>query len=80
MRRVWESPAEGLYRDEDVNQCATLADAYIAMMKEDEEASLLKSNDALVNTRKEAINQSYSTKISRVRQTLDNMLADPQTR
>ena len=71
-----ESPAEGLYRDEDVNQCATLADAYIAMMKEDEEENLLKSNDALVNTRKEAINQSYSMKIRRVRQTLDNILAD----
>ena len=71
-----ESPVEGLYHDEDVNQCATLADAYIAMMKEDEEESLLKSNDTLVNTRKEAINQSYSMKISRVRQTLNNILAD----
>ena len=46
------------------------------MMKEDEEKSLLKSNDSLVNTRKEAINQSYSTKISRVRQTLNNILTD----
>ena len=71
-----ESSAEGLYHDEDVDQCATLADAYIAMMKEDEEESLLKSNDALVNTRKEAINQSYSMKISRVQQTLNNILAD----
>ena len=71
-----ESPAEGLYHDDDVDQCATLADAYIAMMKEDEEESLLKSNDTLVNTRKEAINQSYSMKISRVRQTLSNILAE----
>ena len=71
-----ESPVEGLYHDEDVNQCAMLADAYIAMMKEDEEESLLKSNDTLVNTRKEAINQSYSMKTGRVRQTLNNILAD----
>ena len=71
-----ESPAESLYHDEDVDQCATLADAYIAMMKEDEEESLLNSNDTLVNTRKEAINQSYAMKISRVQQTLNNILAD----
>ena len=71
-----ESPAEGLYHDEDVDQCATLADVYIAMMKEDEEESLLKSNGTLVNTRKEAIKQSYSMKISRVRETLNNILAD----
>ena len=71
-----ESPVEDLYHDEDVGQCATLADTYIAMMKEDEEESLLKNNDTLVNTRKEAINQSYSMKISRVRQTLTNILAD----
>ena len=72
----FESPVEDLYHDEDVNQCARVADAYIAMMKEDEEKSLLKSNDSLVNTRKEAINQSYVMKISRVRQTLNNILAD----
>ena len=69
------SPVEGLYYDEDVDQCAALADAYIAMMKEDEEKILLKSNDTLVNARKEAINQSYSMKINRVQQTLSNILA-----
>ena len=45
------------------------------MMKEDEEKSLLKSNDTLVNARKEAINQSYSMKLIRVQQTLSNILA-----
>ena len=69
------SPVEGLYHDEDVGQCAALADEYIAMMKEDEENSLLKSNDTLVNARKEAINQSYSMKLIRVQQTLSNILA-----
>ena len=71
-----ESSVADLYHGEDVDQCAMLADTYIAMIKEDEEESLLKSNDTLVNTRKEAINQSYSMKISRVRQTLNNILAD----
>ena len=74
----FESSLEGLYQDDDVRQCAALADEYIAMMKEDEENSLLKSNDALVNARKEAINQSYTMKINRVRQTLNNILSDSQ--
>ena len=69
------SPVEGLYHDDDVEQCAALADAYIVMMKDDEEKSLLRSNDTLVNARKEAINQSYSMKINRVQQTLSNILA-----
>ena len=70
------SPVEGLYQNYDVQQCAALADKYIAMMKEDEEKSLLESNDTLVSARKEAINQSYSMKINRVQQTLGNILAD----
>ena len=72
------SSVEGLYQPDDVNKCAALADEYIAMMKDDEETSLLKSNDTLVDARKEAINQSYSMKTNRVKQTLGNILADPK--
>ena len=70
------SSVEGLFQADDVEQCAELADEYIAMMKDDEETSLLKSNDTLVNARKEAINQSYKMKTNRVQQTLGNILAD----
>ena len=70
------SSVEGLFQADDVGQCAALADEYIAMMKDDEETSLLKSNDTLVNARKEAINQSYTMKTNRVQQTLGNILAD----
>ena len=70
------SSVEGLFQADDVEQCAALADEYIAMMKDDEETSLLKSNDTLVDARKEAINQSYTMKTNRVQQTLGNILAD----
>ena len=70
------SSVAGLFQADDVEQCAALADEYIAMMKDDEETSLLKSNDTLVNARKEAINQSYTMKTNRVQQTLGNILAD----
>ena len=70
------SSLEGLYQADDVDQCAALADEYIAMMKDDEEKSLLRSNDTLVDARKEAIKQSYSMKIIRVQQTLSNILGD----
>ena len=70
------SSVEGLFQADDVKQCAALADEYIAMMKDDEETSLLKSNDTLVDARKEAINQSYTMKTNRVQQTLGNILAD----
>ena len=70
------SSVEGLFQADDVEQCAALADEYIAMMKDDEETSLLKSNDTLVDARKEAINQSYTRKTNRVQQTLGNILAD----
>ena len=62
LLRLWE----GLYQADDVEQCAELADEYIAMMKDDEEKSLLKSNDTLVNARKEAINQVLYMKTNRV--------------
>ena len=70
------SSLEGLYHADDVDQCAALADQYVAMMKDDEEKSLLKSNDTLVDARKEAIKQSYTMKTNRVRQTLNNILTD----
>ena len=70
------SPMDEIYQSDDVYQCAALADEYIAMMKEDEEKGLVRSNDTLIDARKDAINQSYSMKINRVQETLRNILAD----
>lgn len=62
------------YGDDDVVTCNATASEYIAMLREDVERNLLKSNDSLVNIRKEAISESFGVKIARVSQTLNNML------
>ena len=63
----------------DVLECSNLANEYIAILKEDEERDLLRSNDSLVSARKEAINQSYSMKISRVKRTMSTILEDSKS-
>jgi len=68
-----------MYNEKDVNECNNIANEYIAMLKEDEEKGLAKTNDSLVNSRKEAIEQSYRMKISRVRQTLSTILDESRS-
>ena len=63
------------YTNEDVGRCNNTANEYIAMFREDAEWDLLKSNDALVDIRKDAISESFEAKISRVSQTYSNLLS-----
>ena len=55
-------PRTDWYKNEDVLRSSDIANDYIAMFREDTERNLLKSNDALVDIRKDAISESFRAK------------------
>lgn len=71
--------AKDIYDEKDISECYNIANEYIAMLKEDEERSLTKSNESLVNARTEAMEQSYRMKIGRVQQTLATILSESRS-